>query len=68
MTQYFKHINKIYISLYVLLENAFNNDKTHHTFSKNHGEIMISTPLGMNLGLYKISGTDQRTLLTKALI
>lgn len=66
MTQYFKHTIKNYNSFYLLLENAFNNEKTHYTSSKNHGELMISTPFGMTLGLYKISGTDQQTLLTKA--
>ena len=28
--------------------------------ARNHGGIMISTTLGKNLGLYKVSGTDQQ--------
>lgn len=49
MTQYFKHTIKNYNSFYLLLENAFNNEKTHYTSRKNHGEIMISTPFRNDL-------------------
>lgn len=69
MAQYFKHkiTNKLQLLLLTYSLKMLLLWENSHKSSKNHSEIMISTSLGMTLGFYNVSGTDQQNLLTKSL-
>lgn len=54
-------LQRNYNYFYSLIENE--TRKLTIGPARNHGGIMISTPLGKNLGLYKVSGRDLQTLL-----